>query len=231
LSEVDSSPAVADAIINAPYSHKLVDGLKNIIVGENPLNVESLWDKMYQKTIYYGRNGAVIHAMAGIDIALWDIKGKFLNLPIYELMGGCFVDKMRVYSSNMFQYTIEDTVNRVKIAIDTGHTAVKFGWEPFGLDEELDLKYVEAIRKQLGNNLDFMLDVGLIWDAKTTVRRAKLYGSYDFALLTVVFASQIRPTSSIKSKLFPSCFLIASTYFKSSSSSKPNGSQPNFTAV
>ena len=138
--EVDSSPAVADAIIHAPYSHKLVDGLKNIIVGENPLNIESLWDKMYQKTIYYGRNGAVIHAMAGIDIALWDIKGKFLNLPIYELMGGCFVDKMRVYSSNMFQYTIEDTVNRVKIAIDTGHTAVKFGWEPFGLDEELDLK-------------------------------------------------------------------------------------------
>ena len=80
--EVDSSPAVADAIIHAPYSHKLVDGLKNIIVGENPLNIENLWDKMYQKTIYYGRNGAVIHAMAGIDIALWDIKGKFLKLPI-----------------------------------------------------------------------------------------------------------------------------------------------------
>ena len=71
--EVDSSPLVAEAIINAPYSHKLVDGLKNIIVGENPLNIESLWYKMYQKTIYYGRNGAVIHAMAGIDIALWDI--------------------------------------------------------------------------------------------------------------------------------------------------------------
>ena len=49
--EVDSSPAVADAIINAPYSHKLVDGLKNIIVGENPLNIESLWDKRYQKTL------------------------------------------------------------------------------------------------------------------------------------------------------------------------------------
>ena len=177
--EVDSCPVVASAIINAPYSHKLVDGLKNIIVGENPLEIEGLWDKMYQNTIYYGRNGAVIQAMAGIDIALWDIKGKFLNLPIYELMGGCFVDKMRVYSSNMFQFNLEDTLERVQIAIDTGHTAVKFGWEPFGFDEALDLKYVEEIRKKLGNNLDFMLDVGLIWDAKTTIKRAKSYEPYN----------------------------------------------------
>jgi L-rhamnonate dehydratase len=177
--EVDSCPVVAEAIINAPYSHKLVDGLKNIIMGENPLDIEGLWNKMYQKTLYYGRNGAVIHAMAGIDIALWDIKGKFLDLPIYELMGGCFVDKMRVYSSNMFQFTIEDTLKRVQIAMDTGHTAVKFGWEPFGFNEELDLKYVEGIRNTLGNDLDFMLDVGLIWDAKTTVKRAKTYEPYN----------------------------------------------------
>ena len=81
--EVDSCPVVVDSIINAPYSHKLVDGLKNIIVGENPLEIESLWGKMYQNTIYYGRNGAVIHAMAVIDIALLDMKGKFLKLPIY----------------------------------------------------------------------------------------------------------------------------------------------------
>ena len=117
--------------------------------------------------------------MAGIGVALRDIKGKFLDLPIYELMGGCFVDKMRVYSSNMFQFTIEDTLKRVQIAMDTGHTAVKFGWEPFGFNEELDLKYVEGIRNTLGNDLDFMLDVGLIWDAKTTVKRAKTYEPYN----------------------------------------------------
>ena len=124
--EVDSCPVVAEAIINAPYSHKLVNGLKNILIGENPLEIEGLWNKMYQNTLYYGRNGAVIQTMAGIDIALWDIKGKFLNLPVYELMGGCFMDKIRVYSSNMFQFSIEDTLKRVQIAIDSGHTAVKF---------------------------------------------------------------------------------------------------------
>jgi L-rhamnonate dehydratase len=176
--EVDGCPHVSKAIIDAPYSHTLVNGLKNIIIGENPLDVEYLWNKMYENTLYYGRNGAVIQAMAGIDIALWDIKGKFLKLPIYKLLGGAFRKKMRVYSSNMFQYSIEDTVDRVKIALDTGHTGVKFGWEPFGNDERKDLKYVEAIRNALGNN-DFMLDVGLIWDAKTTIKRAKQYEPYN----------------------------------------------------
>ena len=176
--EVDGCPSVTNAIINAPFSHTLVNGLKNIIVNENPLEIEYLWNKMYESTLYFGRSGAVIQAMAGIDIALWDIKGKYLKLPIYQLLGGPFKRKLRVYSSNMFQYTIEDTIERVKIALDTGHTGVKFGWEPFGLNESKDLHYVEAIRKALGEN-DFMLDVGLIWDAKTTIKRSKQYEPFN----------------------------------------------------
>jgi len=176
--EVDGCPSVIEAIINAPYSHTLVNGLKNIILGENPLDIDYLWSKMYENTLYYGRSGSVIQAMAGIDIALWDLKGKFLSLPIYKLLGGAFKTKMRVYSSNMFQFTIEDTVNRVKIALDTGHTGVKFGWEPFGYDEKKDLNYVESIRKALGDN-DFMLDVGLIWDSKTTIKRGKQYEPFN----------------------------------------------------
>ena len=81
-------PSVTNAIINAPFSHTLVNGLKNIIVNENPLEIEYLWNKMYESTLYFGRSGAVIQAMAGIDIALWDIKGKYLKLPIYQLLGG-----------------------------------------------------------------------------------------------------------------------------------------------
>jgi L-alanine-DL-glutamate epimerase-like enolase superfamily enzyme len=147
-------------------------------MGENPMDTGRLWDKMYQATIYYGRGGAVTQAMAGVDIALWDIKGKALRQPIVNLLGGAMRDRMRVYSSNMFQFTVEKTVERAKQAIDTGHTGVKFGWEPFGRDEATDLKYVEAIRKAIGDNNDFMLDVGLVWDAKTTIRRAKLFEPY-----------------------------------------------------
>jgi L-alanine-DL-glutamate epimerase-like enolase superfamily enzyme len=176
--EVDGCPSVTKAIIDAPYSHTLVTGLRSLLIDENPLDTARLWDKMYRATVYYGRNGAVIQAMAGIDIALWDIKGKALGKPIVELLGGALRERMRVYSSNMFQFTVEATVERARRAIDTGHTGVKFGWEPFGRDAATDLRYVEAVRKALGKN-DFMLDVGLVWDAKTTIQRARLFEPYD----------------------------------------------------
>lgn len=176
--EVDGCPWVAKAIIEAPYSHTLVTGLRSLLIGENPMDTARLWRKMYQSTLYYGRSGAVIQAMAGCDIALWDIKGKALKQPIVNLLGGAMRDRMRLYSSNMFQFTVKDTVARAKRAIDTGHTGVKFGWEPFGRDEAQDIRYVEAIRKAIGDKNDFMLDVGLVWDAKTTIRRAQLFEPY-----------------------------------------------------
>jgi L-alanine-DL-glutamate epimerase-like enolase superfamily enzyme len=179
--EVDSSPAVAKAVIEAPYSHTQVNGLRNLLLGENPLDTTRLWNKMYRSTLYYGRNGAAIQAMAGVDIALWDIKGKVLNQRIVDLLGGALREKMRVYSSNMFQFSVKATVERAKRAVDTGHTAVKFGWEPFGGDADRDLEYVEAIRRAIGDRNDFMLDVGHAWDAKTTIQRARLFEPYRLA--------------------------------------------------
>jgi L-alanine-DL-glutamate epimerase-like enolase superfamily enzyme len=176
--EVDGSPLVAKAVIDAPYSHTIASGLRAVLVGEDPTQTTRLWNRMYQATLYYGRGGAAIQAMAGVDLALWDIKGKALGKPIVELLGGALRERMRVYSSNMFQFTIEATVERAKRAIDTGHTGVKFGWEPFGRDEANDIRIVEAVRRAIGDQNDFMLDVGLVWDAKTTIRRARLFEPY-----------------------------------------------------
>jgi len=177
--EVDGCPWVVKAIIEAPYSHTLVTGLKSVLMGEDPLDTFRLWNKMFRSTLYYGRQGAVIQAMAGIDIALWDIKGKAFRQPICKLLGGALREKMRVYSSNMFQFTPAATAERAKRAVDTGHTAVKFGWEPFGQDAKSDCKFLEAIRRAIGDDIDFMLDVGLVWDAKTTIQRAQLFKDYD----------------------------------------------------
>lgn len=176
--EVDGCPLATRAIIEAPYSHTMVSGLRGLLLGENPLDTARLWSKMYQGTLYCGRGGIAMHAMAGIDIALWDIKGKALGKPIVDLLGGALRERMRVYSSNMFQMSVEDTVARARRAMDTGHTGVKFGWEPFGRDERRDLEYVEAIRKAIGDDADFMLDAGHAWDAKTTIRRAALFEPY-----------------------------------------------------
>jgi L-alanine-DL-glutamate epimerase-like enolase superfamily enzyme len=179
--EVDGCPYVTKAVIEAPMSHTLVTGLRQLLIGEDPLEITRLWRKMYQGTLYYGREGAVIQAMAGIDLALWDIKGKAFQQPVYKLLGGGFRKRLRVYSSNMFQFTAEATADRARKAKDTGFTAVKFGWEPFGQDARTDCAYLEAIRAAIGDEMDIMLDVGLIWNAKTTLQRARLFEPYRLA--------------------------------------------------
>ena len=177
--EVDACPLVAKAIIDAPLSHTLVSGLRHLLVGQDPLDTDRLWGRMYEGTLYYGREGAVIQAMAGVDLALWDIKGKARGEPVYRLLGGGYRTSLRVYSSNMFQETPEATAERARAARDAGYTAVKFGWEPFGEDPARDCAYLEAIRREIGADMELMLDVGQAWDARTTLERARLFEPYD----------------------------------------------------
>jgi L-alanine-DL-glutamate epimerase-like enolase superfamily enzyme len=178
--EVDGCPWVVKAIVEAPMSHTIVTGLRQILLGEDPMEIGRLWTKMYEATIYYGREGAVIQAMAGIDLALWDIKGKALRMPVWQVIGARYRDRLRVYASNMMQFTPEATADRVRKARDEGFAAAKFGWEPFGRsDLGLDLRYLDAMRKAAGDGFDLMLDVGLVWDATTTIQRAKAFEPYN----------------------------------------------------
>ena len=88
--EVDSNPAAAKGCIEGPFSHTTATGLAHVLIGEDPFRTEYLWHKMYRANIYGGRRGIAIHAMSGIDLALWDIKGKALGMPVWKLLGGGF---------------------------------------------------------------------------------------------------------------------------------------------
>jgi L-rhamnonate dehydratase len=87
IGEVHTNPLAAREIIEYVGFHTSSRGLKDILLGENPLEIGRLWDKMYSLTQSYGRRGLAINAISGIDIALWDILGKFLKAPIYRLLG------------------------------------------------------------------------------------------------------------------------------------------------
>ncbi len=176
--EVDSSPSVVKAVIETPSSHTIARGLRELLIGRDPLDVERLWHDMYEATLYLGRSGIVIHAMAGIDLALWDLKGKLLGQPVHTLLGGAHRTELRAYASNMFQFTPSDNARRAYEAVEAGYTAIKFGWEPFGRDPQLDETLVRTIREAIGDDVDLAIDAGLAWDAKTAIQRARLLAPY-----------------------------------------------------
>lgn len=177
--EVDGCPLVAKAVIDAPLSHLRVRGLRETLIGADPVDTERLWDLMYESTLYFGREGAVIQAMAGVDIALWDIKGQLLGQPLYALLGGAYRKRVRAYASHMFDFEPEITARRAAEARDAGFTAVKFGWEPMGPDPDLDQRLVAGIRRAVGYPVDVCIDAGLAWDAKTAIQRCHLFEPYD----------------------------------------------------
>src|SRR5438876_3010885 len=109
LGEVDSSSLVAKAIIEAPLSHKICRGLAECVLGQDPFEIDRLIHRMYEGSIFFGRQGAAIQAMSGIEIALWDIVGKAVGRPVYQLLGGGFKKKFRAYASILFSDTPEQT--------------------------------------------------------------------------------------------------------------------------
>jgi L-alanine-DL-glutamate epimerase-like enolase superfamily enzyme len=179
LGEVDSAPMAVQGIVNGLYSHTLCCGLRQLLIGEDPFETEYLWHKMFSSNVYVGHSGVLIHAISGIDMALWDIKGKKLGMPVWKLLGGGFHKKLRCYASVLFGDTPESTYQEASRLRDLGFTAAKFGWGPMGKDEKTDIALVEKARAGLGDNMDLMIDAGLVWDAKTAIRRASAFEQYN----------------------------------------------------
>ena len=176
IGEVDSAPEVVRAVIDAPASHAIASGLRQVLIGEDPLEVEALWHKMYRAAIYYGRRGVALHALSGIDIALWDIKGKALGKPVSELLGGPRRSRVRAYASTLMPETEAETERHVAGLIERfGFTAVKLGWGPLGRDPEHDVRLARAARRAAGDAVDVLIDAGLGYgaDADTAIRVAR----------------------------------------------------------
>jgi L-alanine-DL-glutamate epimerase-like enolase superfamily enzyme len=179
LGEVDSAPMAAKWAIEGPYSHTITTGLREVLIGQDPFCTEYLWYRMYDKNVYAGRRGIGIHAMSGVDIALWDIKGKALGQPIWKLLGGGFHQRIKAYASTLFGATPKETHDLAKRFRDRGFSAVKFGWAPMGQDEKTDIALVREGRKGLGDDGQLMIDAGLVWDAKTAIQRARAFSEYN----------------------------------------------------
>jgi L-rhamnonate dehydratase len=177
IGEVDASASMVKAVLEAPSCHNWSLSFHDMLVGENPLDVERLWDKLYQGTIYTGRRGLVIHAIGAVDLALWDIAGKALGRPIYELLGGPRRQQVMPYASvHPRLSSLQDTEHQVQQlmekVIELGYRAVKLQLVYGDVYPDADvIRLVRKARKILGDEMTFMIDVGYRWiDSKAAIR-------------------------------------------------------------
>jgi L-alanine-DL-glutamate epimerase-like enolase superfamily enzyme len=146
------------------------DELKPLLLNENPMAVERLWDMRYGLTFRYGRKGIVLHAISGVEIALWDIIGKYRNLPIYEMLGGLCQDKIKAYASLIQYQKPEEVVVAALNCVEQGYSTVKL--------HQRDIESVKAVRRAVGADVTLMVDVNGAWHPRQAVAAARAMADY-----------------------------------------------------
>lgn len=156
--------------------------LKPILIGQDPMAIELLWDQMY-RTAIHGRKGDNMMAISSIDIALWDLKGKALGQPVYKLLGGPVQDKIPAYASALgYSIEPEKAKERVKEFIQQGYRATKWFVRegpsdgPEGVRKNIEL--MKALREAAGEDMEIMLDCWSSWDVPYTLKMAGLLAEY-----------------------------------------------------
>ena len=139
-----------------------IAAIKQYIVGEDPFNTERIWCRIFNTT----RSVLSIYALGCINVALWDILGKALNIPIYRLLGG-FRERIRAYASTQCCENIDSFVKLIKSLVDQGFTAIKFhSWS----DPERDIKLSRSIREAVGEGIDLMIDPMGLYDRRGALK-------------------------------------------------------------
>lgn len=176
IGEGDTSPYVAQRIVTTPASHSIARGLREILLGEDPLNVRPLWKKMFDQSYHYGRDGAALHAMSAIDMALWDIRGKASGLSVAQLLGGSEATSVDIYASEVMPDTPAEVERIARQVVEEGFGALKLGWGPLGNDVGRDIELASAARHVLGPDRRLMIDGGMNYSlrsAREFCRRAE----------------------------------------------------------
>jgi L-alanine-DL-glutamate epimerase-like enolase superfamily enzyme len=162
--------------------------------GHDPFDTELIWQDFLQYLRGVGRKGLMFCALSSIDIALWDLKGKIIGLPLYKMFGGG-ITKVPVYSSGGWtSYSDDELVEEMLDMVKReGYTKIKFkvGYEG-GKNINRDVIRVRKVREAVGDNIGLLLDANNCWDAATAVQFANRVREYNLLLLEEpVFADDI----------------------------------------
>ena len=165
-------PARPNAAVVEAYAPRLI--------GADPLETEKIWATLYNALRDQGQRGLTVTALSGIDIALWDIKGKHFGVPVSTLLGGRFRESVRAYATGSFKRDgvdrVEDNAAETKRHAEAGFHAVKI---KIGFSVEEDLRVIRAVREAIGSETRLMIDANHGYDVMEAIelgRRAADYG-------------------------------------------------------
>lgn len=154
---------------------------REILLGADPDRIEWLWQQMYKRHHYAGRGGPVAFALAAVDGALWDMKGRRLGTPLWRLLGG-HDPKVRAYAGNIdLNFPMEKLLEGASASVEAGFRSVKMRLGRPTLAE--DLARVEAMRNHLPNEIELMADANEAWRIDETMRAMALLKPFDLVWL------------------------------------------------
>ena len=136
-----------------------VNYIKQNIIGMNPLDSDVIWSTLFRRVHDYGRSGVFVSAISAIDIALWDIKGKYHKLPVSTLLGGSYRKKIRAYATGLYfsdsETLTDDLCNEAMEYVNEGFKSIKM---KVGLNIKSDVNNVKAVRNTIGPDIELMID-------------------------------------------------------------------------
>jgi len=154
---------------------------RDVLIGADPDRIEWLWRQMYKRHHYAGRGGPVSFALAAVDVALWDMKGKRLGTPLWRLLGG-YDPKVRAYAGNIdLNFPVEKLLDGASRSVEAGFCSVKMRLGRPTLAE--DVSRVEAMRNHLPDEIEMMADANEAWRVDETMRAMSMLQPFDLVWL------------------------------------------------
>jgi L-alanine-DL-glutamate epimerase-like enolase superfamily enzyme len=190
IGETDTNPWVARAMIEAPGTHIMGLGLSEMLLGQEPRDIETLWERMYTGSAMTGRRGLGICAIGALDMALWDLRGKIEGKPCWQLLGGTTNPTIIPYASLLPEGDDLETYTRVLVeraqkAKDLGFAAVKlevcikgpYSHNSLQVADDREIaNVVRACRSAIGNDITVMVDVAYCWrDWREALRAIEMF--------------------------------------------------------
>jgi D-galactarolactone cycloisomerase len=156
--------------------------LTPFLIGQNPLETETIWSTMYRRTLDYARRGVLVASISAIDVALWDLKGKIMDLPVHLLLGGKKRDFITPYATGMYYNHCKDLgaklVEEAKQYVDMGFEIMKM---KVGLGIKQDVEYVKSVREAIGPDIKLAIDSNHAYNLREAIQLANLVEKYDIS--------------------------------------------------